>query len=494
MPDDPSPPIHVAAPETTRAADGGKAAGLLVHPAYRTDIDGLRAIAVLAVVGFHAFPGSIKGGFIGVDIFFVISGYLISTIVLLSLDRNTFSFHEFYNRRIRRIFPALLAVLIACFVIGWLVLFTNEYQLLGKHIVGGAGFVSNFVLWWESGYFDEAAETKPLLHLWSLGIEEQFYITWPLLLWLAWKRRANLLLITFGVALASFAYNIHRFRTDAVADFYSPQTRFWELLAGAALARLMTNRRDLLSAFEAPSSRLGIMVRAIAPGVDAAVARSALSILGALLIATGILVLTKDSRFPGLWAVLPVLGALLIIAAGSQPWLNQTVLSNRVLVWFGLISFPLYLWHWPLLSFARIIESGTPAVEVRWGIVVLSIALAWATYALIEHPFRFGRNGRVKAVLLLVAMTTVGAVGYGTWSGAGVAPRLKDPSDFLNYFENERPDWHYFQKIDLLNSMAVGLRVFRHAEIPGQQVGRQRKGQCTPACLGRVVLPARSPL
>lgn len=171
----------------------------LTHPKYRPDIDGLRAVAILFVVGFHAFPNWVHGGFIGVDIFFVISGYLISTIIIGSLERDSFSFVEFYIRRINRIFPALLLVLIACFSFGWYALLADEYKQLGKHIAGGAGFISNFLFWNESGYFDNAAETKPLLHLWSLGIEEQFYLAWPLLLWLVWKNKLNLLAVSLVV-------------------------------------------------------------------------------------------------------------------------------------------------------------------------------------------------------------------------------------------------------------------------------------------------------
>jgi peptidoglycan/LPS O-acetylase OafA/YrhL len=161
----------------------------LVQPKYRPDIDGLRAIAVLSVIGYHAFPGIIPGGFVGVDIFFVISGYLISGIIVSSLGDGTFSFKNFYARRIKRIFPALFVVLAACGLFGWFTLLPREYKELGKHIAGGAGFVSNFFFWSESGYFDTAAEFKPLLHLWSLGIEEQFYIVWPLLLYWSWKTR-----------------------------------------------------------------------------------------------------------------------------------------------------------------------------------------------------------------------------------------------------------------------------------------------------------------
>lgn len=175
----------------------------LSHPNYRPDIDGLRAIAVLAVVAFHAFPSWVRGGFIGVDVFFVVSGYLISTIIFENLDRGTFCFSEFYARRIKRIFPALILVLISCFAFGWFFLLSDELNQLGKHVAAGAGFVSNLVLWNESGYFDNSAETKPLLHLWSLGIEEQFYIVWPLLLWFAWKCKFNLLTITIVFAATS---------------------------------------------------------------------------------------------------------------------------------------------------------------------------------------------------------------------------------------------------------------------------------------------------
>ena len=160
------------------------------------------------MVLFHAFPGLIRGGFIGVDIFFVISGYLISTIIFENLDRGSFSFREFYVRRIKRIFPALIVVLLACFAFGWFALLADEFNQLGKHIAAGAGFVSNIVLWGEAGYFDNSAETKPLLHLWSLGIEEQFYIVWPLLLWFAWKRKFNLLTIAVLIAIISLALNI----------------------------------------------------------------------------------------------------------------------------------------------------------------------------------------------------------------------------------------------------------------------------------------------
>ena len=220
------------------------------HSKYRSDIDGIRAIAILSVITFHAFPAWIKGGFVGVDVFFVISGFLISSILFKSMDEGEFSFIDFYVKRIKRIFPALILVLIACFTFGWFALLQNEYKELGKHIAGGAGFISNFVLREEAGYFDIAAELKPLLHLWSLGIEEQFYIVWPFLVFLAWKRRVNFLKITLTILTLSFAINLAIADRLTTTTFYHPITRFWELLIGGFLAYLTTlQRRVLQTAF-----------------------------------------------------------------------------------------------------------------------------------------------------------------------------------------------------------------------------------------------------
>lgn len=389
----------------------------LTHPPYRADIDGLRAIAVLAVVGFHAFPDMVGGGFIGVDVFFVISGFLISTIIFENLERNSFSFIEFYSRRIKRIFPALLVVLVASFLFGWFALFADESKQLSKHIVRGALFISNFTLWRESGYFDNSAETKPLLHLWSLGIEEQFYIIWPLLLWCAWKKRFNLLFVTLAITAISFALNIWKADSDVVAAFYSPQTRFWELLSGSCLAHVALFNERVLQRFKIGSDSLQ-------------------SCCGAALLVAGVTFITKERAFPGWWALLPTVGAVLIISAGAQAWFNRAVLSHRLLVWFGLISFPLYLWHWPLLAFARVIESETPAVEVRFAAVSISVVLAWLTYRLIEGPVRFGKPGRARVTALVALMLAVGLVaGLNQEKGGllwkeGMSPReIKNDGD-----------------------------------------------------------------
>jgi peptidoglycan/LPS O-acetylase OafA/YrhL len=407
----------------------------LSHPKYRPDIDGLRAIAVLSVVAFHAFPERLQGGFIGVDIFFVISGYLISTIIFQNLEKGTFSFTEFYARRIKRIFPALILVLITCYAFGWFALFADEYKQLSKHIAGGAGFVSNFVLWNEASYFDNSAETKPLLHLWSLGIEEQFYIVWPLLLWFAWERNFNLLTITLLVAIVSFCLNVKGILSHPVATFYSPQTRFWELLCGSLLAWTSLYKKGFFATFKTKlDGWLACAVYRDSHAADGKTLANALSFIGIFLLAYGFFLINKDFNFPGRWAVVPMLGAVMIISAGPNAWVNRIVLSHPLAIWFGLISFPLYLWHWPLLSFARIVETEVPSINIRLVAVVLSVVLAWLTYKLVERPIRLGSHSTVKTAVLLLLMTCIGVIGYGSYLQDGLEFRKADDSTKTKMF------------------------------------------------------------
>jgi peptidoglycan/LPS O-acetylase OafA/YrhL len=279
---------------------------------YRADIDGLRAIAVLSVVCYHAFPGIFKGGFIGVDIFFVISGYLISSIIFKNLYNKTFSFREFYIRRIIRIFPALLLVLFFSIVVGWLTLLPGEYKQLGKHILGGAGFYSNFILWGESGYFDNIAETKPLLHLWSLGVEEQFYIIWPLLLILIFKFKFNKFFLIVVVATISFCINVYFLPKDPSGVFYLPFTRFWELLIGSLLAYILFYNKDSIFLEKLNQKFFANII----------------SLIGLMLISYGLYSISKVSPFPGYLAIYPTLGAMLIILTGHFSWIGKILLSS----------------------------------------------------------------------------------------------------------------------------------------------------------------------
>ena len=334
---------------------------------YRPDIDGLRAIAVLSVVIFHAFPEYLGGGFIGVDVFFVISGFLITSLILREQKEQRFSLKHFYAKRIRRIFPALSLVLGFGLVAGWICLNFMEYKQLTKHTGSSAIFITNFMLLREAGYFDNAADTKPMLHLWSLAIEEQFYLAWPLVLMFFKRLPRWLLPVLVVLLLSSFAYSLSLvFKGTLDLDFYSPLSRCWELFLGASLAFGMS--RQL--AVSTPS-------------------RNMAGYVGLILVVMSACFLDKSMPFPGYWALPPTLGAALILFAGMQSNLNRVLLASRPLVSIGLISYPLYLWHWPLLSFARILESQTPGLGLRLFLVLSSFVFAWLTYQFVEKPIRY---------------------------------------------------------------------------------------------------------
>ncbi|WP_193315059.1 acyltransferase family protein [Poseidonibacter ostreae] len=394
---------------------------------YRSDIDGLRAIAVLSVVWYHAFPEYFKGGYIGVDIFFVISGFLISGIIFENLEKNKFSFREFYTRRIIRIFPALLLVFLFSLFVGWLTLLPGEFEQLGKHISGGASFISNFILWNESGYFDNIAETKPLLHLWSLAVEEQFYIIWPLLLFFTWKFRFNKFFLILVILLISFCINLYLLSKDPSGTFYLPFSRFWELLIGSFLAYVIFYNKLNSDKYNGYLEKFNLKFFA-----------NILSLIGIILISYGLYSITKISEFPGYLALYPTLGAMLIILSGQISWIGQRVLSNPIFVWIGLISYPLYLWHWPLLSFARIIEDGTPNNMIIYTAVLLSILLSWVTFKFIEKPLRNSNDKGKKAILLIILMVIIGAIGYAIFIKNGIPDRFVKQQGVMNIFAKPR--------------------------------------------------------
>lgn len=391
------------------------------HLKYRADIDGLRALSIVSVVIFHFFSNILQGGFVGVDVFFVISGYLISSIIFQNINNNSFNFIEFYIRRIKRIFPALILVLVFCYIFGWFALLDNEFMLLGKHIASASIFISNFILLNESGYFDVLSDTKPLLHLWSLAIEEQFYLFWPLFIYLFYKRKVNFGIIIISVTLCSFLASLLAIKTDHIASFYLPYYRFWELLSGAFIAWLFIYKFKNFHDDHIKKSKIKLLFL------------NTLSFIGFAILIYSFVRINKKLLFPGIWALFPVMGALMVISAGPMAWLNQKILSNRILVWIGLISFPLYLWHWPIYSFAYILEDGHLSIVAKIILIIISLIFSWLTYKFIETPIRFRIKNNIKIVIvLLFCLLSIGAIGYLTYYNKGITSRNVVSKNFNN--------------------------------------------------------------
>ncbi|MGE6916658.1 acyltransferase family protein [Achromobacter kerstersii] len=379
------------------------------HPshgiAYRSDIDGLRAVAIISVVIYHALPGVFPGGFVGVDVFFVISGFLISSILLRNLHQGSFSIASFYISRTRRLLPALVTVLCAAYAAGWFLLMPQEFSQLGTQIVGGATFLQNFVLWRQDGYFDTASELKPLMHLWSLGIEEQFYLIYPLILWISFKRKSCLLAI-LTCTVVSFSLNVLRIQGHPVEVFFLPHTRFWELLLGGALAYWMLNPNAIWHRLPSGFSNLA-------------------SALGLIMIAVSVVLMDSHRSFPGWWALVPVAGTLLLLATANRCSLGHHVLSSRVFVYIGLISYPLYLWHWPLLSFGKMLDPSLPTMT-RIALAGASMILAAITYHLIEKPLRARVRPRIAVPLLAGSLAIAGFTGFQAVASQGLPSRLPE--------------------------------------------------------------------
>jgi peptidoglycan/LPS O-acetylase OafA/YrhL len=384
---------------------------------YRPEIDGLRAVAVMAVVIFHAVEGLAPGGFVGVDVFFVISGFLITGIIQRSSARGTFTLTDFYARRIRRILPALLLVLLTVLIAGGAFWLADEWQSLGRHVFSGALFYANIDVAREAtgGYFVALGGRNPLLHLWSLGVEEQFYIGWPLLLvaLVRWTRKP-----VYGV-LALFACSIIlnlvwvvRAPTDA---YFLPFTRLWELLVGAMLVFITRTPNRLASEVSAW--------------------------LGLGMIAASCLLFDWAVTFPGWRALVPTVGAALVIFAGPHAWICRTVLSARPVVWVGLISYPLYLWHWPLLVFGRAVWMDARFWPGTLLLVIASIGLAHLTYRRVETRVRHSRFVAVPA-LLLVSLVAIAMLGRAVAQGH-VESRLTRITPSAPQLIHATGDWSY---------------------------------------------------
>jgi peptidoglycan/LPS O-acetylase OafA/YrhL len=445
----------------------------------RGDIEGLRALAVIAVLINHAFPSVLPGGFAGVDIFFVISGYLIGRHLLQDIQAGRLSILGFYAKRARRIFPALALVLICVWGAGWLLFSVPEFSALGRHIVASVFFSNNILLWTESGYFDVAALDKPLLHLWSLGIEEQFYLIVPCLLWMSSSRSAASVRWVTRLGIVSLLATMVLSNRHFVASFYLLHTRFWELAAGVVLAqvelRLHARRqlpaesryafagntreglifcaatlficiivlgsgerrwepdvllRDsgLILAIIVAIAGLGMRPHILQPRLlhNATRLATASSLVGLVLLCVSVLALSSTD-WPGAQTILPVLGTAMIIAATPSTGLNK-VLGSRSLVFIGGVSYPLYLWHWPVIVCWRMLHPGARGIEMAVPLLA-SVALAWLTKTLLEEPVRFGRLGRTSfrrpdLRVVMAGLVCAGALGTLAIATQGLPSRI----------------------------------------------------------------------
>jgi peptidoglycan/LPS O-acetylase OafA/YrhL len=424
---------------------------------YRRDIDGLRAVAVLSVVFFHAGLSGFSGGFVGVDIFFVISGYLITSIIVRGLEAERFSIAWFYERRIRRVIPAFIVMVAATAIGATVFLFPKDLIDFGRSAFAAASFASNFFFASRTGYFAPAHETMPLLHTWSLGVEEQFYIVWPLVLWACFRLgfRRSLGVVVFVLAAASLSYAEWAVRKeDPDIVFFLPQARAWELMLGAMLA-------------------LGM-----APELRARWIREALAVLGAALLAFGITQFSAHTPFPGLWATIPALGAALMLHTGHQA---DTAISKLLGLWpcvfIGLISYSVYLWHWPVFAFAKMYLGHNPSEGLALCLISATIIVATASWWFVERPFRqSAATTRISPQLLfaggLGSLAVIGCIGLTLVFAHGLPNRIGHEAQRF-YFDGKR-------KIELSHNPAADILVWgdshaqafaRAALIIGQHYG-----------------------
>ncbi|MFT8719963.1 MAG: acyltransferase family protein [Acetobacter sp.] len=382
---------------------------------WRADIDGLRAIAVLSVVFYHVFPALVPGGFVGVDAFFVISGFLITGHLFDHYNKGRTSLLDFYLRRICRLLPALLCVLSGTLILGFFTLLPVEFAGLGKDVSAASLFVPNVLLWHEQGYFDRAAALKPLLHLWSLGVEEQFYLIWPLVLMgICWLRARRMWVFT-GVFVLSFLLSYFFSFTDPEAGFYLPFSRLWEFLLGGGVAFLQNDN------FSRSGKKLSPQWRTM------------LSIGGALAFVLALTGLRPGQFFPGPFALLPAGATAMLLAAGMDGVVNRGLLSRRPLRRIGLSSYPVYLWHWPFISWHHIVY-GLGNLGNRAGLFLIgvSLMLGWLTSEIVERPFRIQRHRAQKALGLLLALSILCGAGFVVWQRQGWPERFGSATAGIN--------------------------------------------------------------
>ena len=371
---------------------------------YRAEIDGLRAVAVLPVIFFHAGFSLFSGGFVGVDVFFVISGYLITTGLLNELEQGTFSLVKFYERRARRILPALFLVLLVSIPVAYELLLPADMKDFTLSLAAVTLFASNILFWRDTDYWDASNELNPLVHTWSLAVEEQFYLFFPLLLLLTWGwGRATMFRVLILIAAASLMLAQWSAKNAPIANYFMLHTRAWELLIGAAISYLHFFRHTGNS--ETFPSRL---------------VREALAGIGLILIIYSIFTLNENAPFPGIIALIPTIGAGLLLYAATGDTLVGSILRNRMLVGIGLVSYSSYLWHQPLFAFSRHISQESLGAGQLWGLILATFFIAYFSWRFVEQPFRsgtgIGRETVFKTALACsLAFVAVGIAGQKTY-------------------------------------------------------------------------------
>lgn len=369
---------------------------------YRQEIDGLRTVAVLPVILFHAGVSLFSGGFVGVDVFFVISGYLITGLIIAELSEGRFSIARFYERRARRILPALAVVMACCVPFAWLWMLPDQFADFSKSLIAVPLFVSNILFWRESGYFEAASEDKPLLHTWSLAVEEQYYVVFPILMILLWRfGRNRVFYILLGMAALSLLLGEWGWRHRPSANFFLAPTRAWELLAGALCAFLQFGRPQKSG--------------------------EGLSALGLALIVAAVFYYDEATPFPSLYALAPVAGTVLIILFAGRATMVARVLSLWPVVAVGQISYSAYLWHQPVFAFARLSSPTAPSPLVLSALTLPVLALAWLSWRFVENPFRRRPNpvlATQSAVFWVSGLVGVGFVAIGLLGASFVAPNV----------------------------------------------------------------------
>jgi len=370
---------------------------------YRAEIDGLRALAVIPVILFHAGFELFSGGYVGVDVFFVISGYLITSILVEDIEKDRFSLIRFYDRRARRILPALFLVMACCIPFALMWMLPNEIKNFWQSIVAVTLFASNILFWRESGYFDTAVEEKPLLHTWSLAVEEQYYVLFPIFLLLAWRFGKNRVFwIIVGLSAVSLLFSEWGSRHSKTANFYLATSRAWELLAGSMAAFIIKKRGVQKNEF--------------------------LSIIGLFGILYATFAYDKNTPFPSLYALIPIIGVVLLILFSHKDTFVAKLLSLKVFVGIGLISYSAYLWHQPLFAFTRIRLFETPSGSIMLALSATSIGLAYMSWRFVEQPFRRrsgSETGQMKSLLLSAAIASLFlGVGLSGHYGKGLKPHV----------------------------------------------------------------------